>query len=116
MLSSDKNVETLAQLIVELRKYIGLQKEYLKFDVIDKVVRLVSAFILAIIFLLLALGIGMFLALSFAFWLADVVGLVVAFAIVAGVFLLLFLVVFTFRRPWIERPLVRFMANILLNK
>lgn len=116
MLSSDKNVETLAQLIVELRKYIGLQKEYLKFDVIDKVVRLVSSLILAIVFLLLALGIGLFLALSLAFWLADMVGLVVAFAIVAGIFLALSLVVFAFRRPWIERPLVRFMVNILLNK
>lgn len=116
MLSSDKNVETLAQLTVELRKYIGLQKEYLRFDVIDKVVRLVSALILAVIFLLLALGIGMFLALSLAFWLADSVGLVAAFAIVAGIFLALVLVVFAFRRPWIERPLVRFMVNILLSK
>jgi len=116
MLSSDKNVETLAQLIVELRKYIGLQKEYLKFDVIDRVVRLVSALILAIVFLVLALGIGLFSALSLAFWLADAVGLVVAFAIVAGLFLVLFLVVFAFRRPWIEKPLVKFMVNILLNK
>lgn len=116
MLSSDKNVETLAQLIVELRKYIGLQKEYLKFDVIDKVVRLVSALILAIIFFVMALGIGLFMALSLTFWFADMVGMVVAFAIVAGIFLMLFIVVFAFRRPWIERPLVRFMANILLSK
>ena len=40
MLSSDKNVESLARLIETLKDYIGLQKEYLKFDVIDKLVRL----------------------------------------------------------------------------
>ena len=43
MLSSDKNVETIAQLIEVLKHYLGLQTEYLKLDVIDKVVRLMKA-------------------------------------------------------------------------
>ena len=42
MLSSDKNVETIAQLIEVLKHYLGLQTEYLKLDVIDKVVRLLK--------------------------------------------------------------------------
>ena len=37
MLSSDKNVESIAQLIEILKHYLGLQTEYLKLDVIDKV-------------------------------------------------------------------------------
>ena len=40
MLSSDKNVETIAQLIEVLKHYLGLQTEYVKLDVVDKVVRL----------------------------------------------------------------------------
>ena len=55
MLSSDKNVETIAQLIEVLKHYLGLQTEYLKLDVIDKVVRLLKAATLALIFILMLL-------------------------------------------------------------
>ncbi|MBR0389526.1 MAG: hypothetical protein IJK37_05430 [Prevotella sp.] len=52
MLSSDKNVENIAQLIEVLKHYLGLQTEYVKLDMIDKVVRLVTAAALAIVFIL----------------------------------------------------------------
>ncbi len=42
MFSNDKNVETIGQLIEVLKHYIGLQSEYLKLDVVDKVVRLLT--------------------------------------------------------------------------
>ena len=47
MFSNDKNVETIGQLIEVLKHYIGLQSEYLKLDVVDKVVRLLTEQILA---------------------------------------------------------------------
>ena len=50
MLSSDQNVETIAQLIEALKHYLGLQTEYVKLDVIDKVVRLLTTATLAILF------------------------------------------------------------------
>ena len=53
MLSSDKNVETIAQLVEVLKHYFGLQKEYVKLDIIDKVVRLLTAAALALVFFLL---------------------------------------------------------------
>ena len=37
MLSSDKNVENIGQLAELLKHYLGLQTEYVKLDVIDKV-------------------------------------------------------------------------------
>ena len=42
MFSNDKNVETIAQLVEVLKHYIGLQSEYMKLDVIEKVVRLID--------------------------------------------------------------------------
>ena len=56
MLSSDKNVETIAQLIEVLKHYLGLQTEYAKLDAIDKVVRLLTAAALAIVFILIILA------------------------------------------------------------
>ncbi len=40
MFSNDKNVETIGQLVEVLKHYIGLQTEYVKLDVVDKVVTL----------------------------------------------------------------------------
>lgn len=42
MFSNDKNVETIGQLIEVLKHYIGLQSEFLKLDIVDKVVRLLT--------------------------------------------------------------------------
>ena len=55
MLSSDKNVETIAQLIEVLKHYFELHKEYLKLDVIDKVVRLLAGINFVILLLFVAL-------------------------------------------------------------
>ena len=66
MFSSDKNVETIGQLVEVLKHYIGLQSEYMKLDVVDKVLILV-------LFIL-------------------------------------------FRHQWIEKPLVKFLASLLMQK
>ena len=34
MLSSDKNIESIARLVETLKDYIVLQKDYLKYDVV----------------------------------------------------------------------------------
>ena len=36
MLSSDQNVETIAQLIEAVKHWLGLQAEFVKLDVVDR--------------------------------------------------------------------------------
>ena len=108
MLSSDKSVETIAQLIEVLKNYIGLQKEYVKLDVIDKVVRLVTAIAIAITFIILGIAVLLFLSFAIVHWLE-------AYFLVAAMYLVVLVMVIAFRKSWIERPLVRFLANVLLN-
>ena len=115
MLSSDKNVENIVQLIEVLKHYLGLQKEYVKLDVIDKVVRLLTAAALAIVFFLLIIAVMLFLMLSLASWLSSFMGMTGALFLIAAIHLLLLVIVIIFRKPWIERPLVRFLADLLLN-
>ena len=55
MISSDKNIESIGQLISELKDYYLLQKEFVQLDVIDKTVRIVTALVLAIVVFVLAL-------------------------------------------------------------
>jgi len=115
MLSSDKNVDSIAQLVEVLKSYMGLQKEYLKLDVIEKVVRLVTALTVAIVFIILGVAVLFYLSFAIVYWLEPLTGLGMAFFIIALLFLALLLLVFLYRKSWIERPLVRFLANTLLN-
>ena len=116
MLSSDKNVETIAQLIEVLKHYLGLQTEYVKLDVIDKVVRLLTAATLAVLFFLIIVAVVMYFSFAAAFWLSAYTGMTKAFLIVGAFHLLLFFLLIVFHKTWIEKPLVRFLANLLLSK
>lgn len=116
MLSSDKNVESLARLIETLKDYIGLQKEYLKFDVIDKLVRLITALSLTIIMFVLVFAVLFYLSFAMVYWISPVTGTTCAFAIVAAMLLALLIIIFALRKPLITRPLIRFITGILLSK
>ena len=115
MLSSDKTVETIAQLVEIIKHYLGLQKEYLKLDIIDKIVRLLTFAALVVVFSVLLVAVLMYLSFAIAFWLASYMGTALAFLVVGGIHLLLIIIVFIYRKKWIEKPLVRFLANLLLE-
>jgi len=115
MLSSDKNVETIAQLIEVLKNYCGLHTEYFKLTVIDKVVRLLTAVAVAIVFVIILVAVLLFFWLSVGFWLSSYIGMAWAFLVVTIAHLMLIFVFYLFRKSWIERPLVRFLADLLMS-
>jgi len=116
MLSSDKNVETIAQLAEIVKNYIGLQGEYLKLDVVDKLVSLLKAFALLVVFVLIFVIIALYCSFGIAFWLAGYVGEVAAFFIMAGFYFFVFLLVAAFKKQLIEQPLVHFLTNLFMGK
>lgn len=115
MLSSDKNVESIAQLVESVKNYVGLQGEYLKLDAIQKIVRLVTALTLTIVLLLLGIAFLFYLSFACVYWLEPLTGTALAFFLIAIFFLALLILVFLNRRTWIERPLVRFLADVLID-
>jgi hypothetical protein len=115
MLSSDKNVENIAQLIEVLKHYLELKGEYAKLTLLDKVVRLGTAIALAIVFIIMAVAVLLFFWIGIAFWLSHLIGLTAAFLFVSAAHLVLLLLFFIFRKSWIERPLVQFLASLLLS-
>ncbi len=116
MISSDKNVETIAQLAEIVKDYIGLQGEYLKLDVVDKLVSLLKATALAVLFIMFLMAVIIYFSFAAAFWLSASVGYAWAFLIVGIVHLCVLLIIIHFRKPWIERPLVRFLAGLFLGQ
>ena len=115
MLSSDKNIETIAQLAEAAKRYLTTQTEYVKLDIIEKTVRLITLATISIVALLLVLLMLIYLSFAIAYALSSLTGLVWAFVIVASIYFLLLILFIFNRRRWIEKPLVRFLASLLLN-
>lgn len=115
MFSNDQNIETISQLVQTLKHYIGLQQEYVKLDVIEKSVRILTALVMALILSTLFLIMVIYLSFALAYALEPQIGTVAAFAIVAGVYFVLLALVVIFRHEWIEKPLVKFLTGILMS-
>lgn len=115
MFSSDQNVETIAQLAEVLKHYIGLQAEYVKLDVIEKVVRLLTVAVIVVVLSLLLIIALIYFSFAAEAALEPHVGAVSAFSIVGGAYLLVLVVFILNRKRWIERPLVRFLAGLLMQ-
>ncbi len=116
MFSEDRNIENLGQLYTQIKRYLSLQKEYARLELVEKLSLLLST--LLIVFVAVALGLVALFYLMFAvaYLLAPAVGgLPASFAILGGVCLLLILLVYLFRKQLIVKPLVRFLALLFLN-
>ena len=48
MFSSDNNIETISQLVIELKKYVELQKRSLQIDFVDKLSKLMAAIVMVL--------------------------------------------------------------------
>ena len=96
MFSSDKNIETIGQLIQLVKHSIGLQGEYLKLDIMEKTVRIITALLL-------------FAAMG------ESIGYPASFGIIAAFYIIIFILFLVFRKSWIERPLIRFITSLLME-
>lgn len=115
MFSNDNNVESIANLIESIKTYIGDKTEYLKLDVIEKVVRLATVISIIIVVSLLLIIAMIYFSFSAAFALEPIVGNALAFIIVGCFYIILLLLFLAFHKSLIERPLVRFLSGLLLK-
>lgn len=115
MLSSDKNIETLSQLIEETKRYVELRGKCWRISLVSKVSTLASALVLAVILFMLASAVVIFLSFTMASTLALWVGTVWGYALVTAFYFLVGVVIFINRRKWIEAPVVDFIASVMLS-
>lgn len=116
MFSNDRNIETIGKLVKTLKHYATLQGEYMRLDIVEKTVRLLTAITMTVIVSLLIVLMLIYLSFAAASALATWVGEPMGFLIVAGAYFVLLLLFLAFRKQWIVKPLVKFLASILLSK
>ena len=63
MFTNDKSIENIQQLIVELKKYLSLQKKYARLEITEKLTVLLSMLILILIVIILGM-VGMSVGIS----------------------------------------------------
>ncbi len=115
MISNDRNIETIGELVEVLKRYVDVKKEYMKLDLIEKVVRLVTVLTLVTVLALTLLLVFIYVSFAVAYALAGTMGNVGAFLCVASFYVVLFLLLVAFRKRIIERPVVRFLASMLMD-
>ena len=116
MFADDKSIENFQQLFFEFKKYLELQKEYTKLELTEKLTILFSTLIMILVLIILGMVALFYLLFALAYILEPLVGgLLVSFAIIAGINVLLIAIIYFFRRQLIISPMVNFLANLFLN-
>lgn len=117
MFANDQSIETIQQLFVEVKKYISLQKRYTQLEIAEKLTILLSTLILVLIVIILSMVALFYLSFTVAYWLAPVLGSVVAsFALITVFIIFLAILIITFRQKLIINPMAKFIASLFIQE
>lgn len=116
MFANDKSIDNLEALFKEIKKYIELQGQYVKIDLVEKLTILISTLILICVLIVL----GMTALFYFSFMLVYTIdswvnNLITSYAIIGGCIMLIGIFIFVMRKRLIFQPMVNFLARLFLE-
>ena len=116
-MDSQEPTENFQQLYNDIKKYVELQTDYIKVDFVEKLTILLSTLLIITLAIILAIAALFYLFFSLAYAIVPLVGsLAISFCIISGIYLLLILLLFIFRKNLVVNPLVRFLSKLFLTK
>ena len=108
MFSNSKNIESIGKLLLEFKKYLELQKEFVKLDATEKMTVILSAILIVTVLLLLGSIVLLFLTFALAYYLGDVLGsLSLGFGLISAFILLLTVIFYLNRNRMVIQPMAR---------
>ena len=117
MFSNSKNIESIGKLLLEFKKYLELQKEFVKLDATENMTVILSAILIVTVLLLLGSIVLLFLTFALAYYLGDVLGsLSLGFGLISAFILLLTVIFYLNRNRMVIQPMARFMTKLILTK
>lgn len=117
MFSNSKNIESIGKLLLEFKKYLELQKEFVKLDATEKMTVILSTILIVTVLLLLGSIVLLFLTFALAYYLGDVLGsLSLGFGLISAFILLLTVIFYLNRNRMVIQPMARFMTKLILTK
>ena len=116
MLSSDQNIQTIRELVLNLKEYAELKAESVQIGIIRKLSILITALIVGGLAFVLVAIIIFFLFITLALALAPHVGgTAISCLIVATFYLLLGCLIYAKRTAWILNPIANFIGELFLK-
>ncbi len=111
-----ENENKYQRLINDSKEYARMRYDLLRLEVLEKTSRVLALFLLIILGLFLVLAAFTYFALAVAAALQPTLGAVAALCIVGGVFLLILLVLFLFRKQIVVNPIVAQLSEIMFHE
>lgn len=116
MFANDKSIDNLTELFKEVKKYLKLQGEYVKLDLVEKLTILLSTLTLIFVLTILGTMAAFYLSFMLVYVLASATGsLVAGYAIIGGILILLAFIIYRLRQKLIFQPMVNFLARLFLD-
>lgn len=116
MFSQDKSIDNLESLVKEIKKYIELQGEYLKFDLVEKLTILLGTLILILLITVLSMMAVFYFSFMLVYALEPITGsLTGSYAMIGGMILVLALLIYIYRKKLIFQPMVNFLSHLFLD-
>lgn len=116
MLSSDQNIQTIRELVLNLKEYAELKAESVQIGIIRKLSILITALIVGGLTFVFVAIIIFFLSGTLALALAPHVGgTAISCLIVATFYLLLGCLIYAKRTAWILNPIANFIGELFLK-
>ena len=106
------------QLLEQLKVYLNLRVNYARLYVAEFLIRFFSGFVLWMVIFLFLFFVLVFGSFAFAYWFAEITGkMSLGFLIIAGFYILISVLIYTFRKPFIVKPFTRMIiAEMELDK
>lgn len=116
MFANDKSIDNLTELFKEVKKYLKLQGEYVKLDLVEKLTILLPTLTLIFVLIILGTMAAFYLSFMLVYVLASATGsLVAGYAIIGGILILLAFIIYRLRQKLIFQPMVNFLARLFLD-
>lgn len=117
-MSKEKDTQqSLAELLVEAKRYFDLQKKYLRYTAAEQVTQVVGKLTVVIVVALVGFVAFIFLGLAFVHWLGATLGsLAVGYALFAALLVAILCAFYINRRRWVFLPLARLMMKAFVDE
>ena len=104
--------ELFKRLFDQVKVYLNLRIDYLRLYVAEYLIRFFSSLVLWMVIFLFLFFVLVFGSFAFAYLFGELTGRwSVGFLIIAGIYLLLSVLIYIFRRPFIVKPFTRLIIN-----
>ena len=116
MLVTGKYTEDIIDIILEVKRYLNLQKKYLAIDAAEKTTAILSAVAIAAVCILLGTIILLFSTFALAYWIGGLLNSIpLGFMIMAVIVAALLILFYSKRNTWVIQPIARMAAKLFVE-